>query len=117
MFYPPKLFFRDLWVSVPLTLMVAMQVYNWAYLIGNVKPGAEQYFLHYNVILGVDLVGEWWKMFYLPIGGLVILLINYTLSYSLYSSDKLLARILAIGAVIAHVFLTAALLLLIRLNS
>ncbi|MEK7680930.1 MAG: hypothetical protein AAB348_02710 [Patescibacteria group bacterium] len=92
------------------------QTYIWWNLIANIRPDSGQIFLHYNIIFGVDLVGEWYKIFFLPIIGLGITLANYLLSIHFYSSDKFLARILGIWCLLIQVLLVVGTSLLIRLN-
>ena len=116
MFYSPKLYFRDPWVSVPLVGVIFAQLFLWWYLISNIRPDAGQIFLHYNIIFGVDLVGDWWRIYYLPLAGVAVTLLNYFFSLMLYSVDKFLARILSVWVLFFHLFLTIGVTLLVRLN-
>lgn len=116
MFYFYKLYFRDLWVSAPLLSVILIQIFLWGYLFFNIRPDAGQIFLHYSIIFGVDLVGDWWKIYYLPLVGVLVVLFNYFFSGLLYSVDKFLARLLSFWVLFFHLFLMAGTILLVRLN-
>lgn len=116
MFYSPKLYFRDLWISAPLLGVILIQVFLWAYLISSIGPDAGQIFLHYNIIFGVDLVGDWWKIYYLPLAGVLVVLLNYIFSIFFYATDKFLARLLSGAVLFFHLFLLVGTVLLVRLN-
>jgi hypothetical protein len=117
MFYPPKLYFRDLWISSPLIGAILIQLFLWWNLAANIRPDAGQVFLHYNIIFGVDLVGDWWQIFYLPVVGIIVILSNYLFSAVFYSFDKFLARLLSFWVLFFHVFLLASIVFLVKLNS
>ncbi|MDD2757774.1 MAG: hypothetical protein PHD72_00150 [Patescibacteria group bacterium] len=116
MFYLLKVFFKDLWMMVPLAVAALAEVFMWAYVFISIRPSGEQFFLHYNIIFGVDLVGEWWKILYLPLGGLLIILVNFTLAVLLYNTDRVLARLLAAFAGVFELFLVWAVYLIVNIN-
>jgi hypothetical protein len=116
MFYSPKLFLRDWWINIPLLIALGLQLFMWWYLLSHFHSSADQIFLHYNIIFGVDLVGDWWRIFYLPAGGLLALFVNYVFSWALYGTDRLLARFLSIWTAIATFFLVIAVWLISGLN-
>ena len=78
-FYNPKLYLRDYWVGPVFLGSVLAQIVMWWYLLVNIHPTVEQIFLHYNSVFGIDLIGNWWQIFYLPAGGLLILVINFSM--------------------------------------
>ena len=117
MFYSPKLYFRDLWVSVPLLGAILVQIFLWVYLIFNIHSEAGRIFLHYNIIFGVDLVGDWWRIYLLPLAGVSVILLNYFFSLILYSVDKFLARLMSGWVLFFHLFLMIGIILLVRLNT
>ncbi|HSR89197.1 MAG TPA: hypothetical protein VLK22_02225 [Candidatus Udaeobacter sp.] len=92
------------------------QIFLWWYLFSNIHSSAGQIFLHYNIIFGTDLVGEWWKIYLVPLVGIGTILLNYLVSSFFYSVDKFLARLICFWALLFHLFLTIGLVLLIRLN-
>lgn len=96
-----------------MILNVGMWLVVWYF----VKPQTEPYLLHYNIFLGIDLIGDWWKMFFLPGLGLVILLINFILSFFLLVKEKILTFYLTTVSSAAQVFLILALIFIILLNN
>jgi len=116
MFYSPKLYFRDPWISAPLLGALLIQIFLWWYLVSNISPDAGQIFLHYNIIFGVDLVGNWWRLYLNPLLGLGVILLNYFFSLMFYSADKFLARLMSFWVLFFHVFLMIGTVLLVRLN-
>ena len=117
MFFSPKLYFRDLWISLPLAAIVGVQTFMWIYILYYIHPSPDQYFLHYNITFGVDLAGEWWKILYLPISGLAVFVINYFLSFYFYGIEKFMSRLLVLAATGFHAFLLVATVLIVGLNS
>lgn len=116
MFYPPKLYVRDWWILTPLIATAIVQIFMWCYILSNISADAQQIFLHYNIIFGVDLIGDWWKILYLPGAGIGVLLINYSLSFLLYSSEKALSRLLALMTAVFHVLLMVAIVVIVGIN-
>jgi len=88
----------------------------WAGLSFLFRPQEEPIFLHYNIFFGIDLIGPWWKIFYLPITGLVILLLNTGFSAASYKEDKALSFMVMIMTVVFHLLLFAGAFLTVQLN-
>ena len=116
MFSYPKVYWKDRWVWLPALFMLSFQLFMWVYAALYVRPTADQIFLHYNVVFGVDLIGAWWKILAVPFGGFVIFLLNFSLSWYCYSDDKILARFLAFVATLLNLFLAVAFFLVVGLN-
>ncbi len=116
-FYSPKLYFRDIWIFAPLLASVLIQVYVWWSLILNIRQDVGQVFLHYNIIFGVDLVGDWWRVYYLPAVGIGVIFVNFLFSATVYLFDKFLARFLSFWVLFFHIFLLIGVLILVGLNS
>jgi len=101
---------------VPLIVTALAQVFIWFYALSHIQSDAGQYFLHYNIIFGVDLVGAWWKILMLPIGGLMIIIFNYLISILIYNQDKLIARLLPVFTSVFEIFLAWSIFLIIDIN-
>jgi len=117
MFYYLKMYLRDWRNSLGLSISVVFQVYIWIFLALNIKPEMERIFLHYNIIFGVDLLGEWWKIYYLPIAGLLVLIVNSCLAVLVYKKSKFISWLLNFSILFFHIFLLIVARLLVRLNS
>lgn len=116
MFRYPKVYWKDRWVWMPAVFLLLFQLFMWVYAAVYVRPTADQIFLHYNVVFGVDLIGDWWKILAVPLGGVVIFLLNFTLSWYCYSEDKILSRFLVFVAASLNLFLAIAFYLVVGLN-
>ena len=72
--------------------------------------------LHYNVFLGIDKIGYWYNAFYLPLIGLVILIINFILAIYAYSKKSLASYFLSTSSFFVQIILAASGLLIILIN-
>ena len=115
-FYPIKLYFASLPVAVFTGISAILNVFSWVWLWIQIPRTGDQGFLHYNILCGVDQVGESWKIFYVPLLGLLIFLINLCLGWVLYRTDKFMAQTLLFFAALCQVFVVIATFLLIFLN-
>ncbi len=71
--------------------------------------------LHYNIYFGVDILGDKKEIFKLPLIALLILIINFVLSFILYKQKKILSYFLILAGFLIQVFLLTAGLLIISL--
>ncbi|MBI2588005.1 hypothetical protein HYW30_01765 [Candidatus Azambacteria bacterium] len=68
----------------------------WLYLKTNVKESPLPYTLHYNVFSGIDVLGEERRIFFLPLFGLILIILNTAGGAWLFERSPLLSR-LAVG--------------------
>lgn len=61
--------------------------------------------LHYNIHFGVDLFGAWWRIFLVPLSGLVILLVNYASAIILWERERVLSYFLVSVALLIQILL------------
>lgn len=99
-----------------MTLALALNLVMWGWLLLNIHPQTEQLFLHYTILFGVDLIGPWSKIFYLPISGFVIIMINALIGWIIFKSDKFFAHILNAVALFCQILLLVGTWLLVYLN-
>lgn len=116
MFYLLKVFFRDFWISLPLIFSGFFQGLSWWMILSRGRFGGGNFFLHYNIIFGVDLAGEWWRIIFLPLGGLLVVALNLVLGLIFYNSDKFFSRLLSLAAAAVQAIVLVAIFLLIALN-
>jgi len=114
--YPLKLYFKNKGVLAFLSSSLLINLATWFWLLWEIRPQTDPIFLHYNILFGVDYVGEWWRILYLPIIGLMILLVNAILGWVFFNQDKFLAAILNSAALFCQVFIFVAASLLVFLN-
>lgn len=115
--FPLKLFLKDKWMLAPLVVSGLFNLSTWLYLGLAIKPRPEAVFLHYTVHFGVDLSGPWSQIFFLPLLGLILILINFIVAYFIYDQNKNLSRLIAIATVALEVFLFTEAIFLAFLNA
>lgn len=111
-----KLYFRNLANFIFLVISLLINIFVWLWLWWQIDPQAEPIFLHYNILFGVDYIDAWWKVFYLPAMGLLVLSVNGFLGWMLFYRDKFMAQLLNAGALLCQIFLLVAAALLVFLN-
>lgn len=85
-------------------------------MIYKVRPQAEPLLLHYNIYYGIDLIGEWWRMYFIPAVGAGIIIFNFFLAWFIYVKERILAYFLFFASSIFQVFLLVSAALIILLN-
>lgn len=61
--------------------------------------------LHYNIYFGIDLLGPWWYVLFLPGAGLLIIFGNFLISVLLLKRERLVAYFLSVASVVVQIFL------------
>ena len=102
------------WIIIG-TIFLALAV--WGVLIFYIRPVDLPIVLHYNVFLGVDIVGEWWQLYFLPIISDIFLITNTTLAYVFYQKkERLAAYIFLLASFFVQAGIAIALSSLIMIN-
>jgi len=114
--YPLKLYLKHLPNVVMIGLSILFNIATWAWILFRLGPQDELIFLHYNILFGVDLIGEWQKILFLPLVGLCIFIINTVLGWVVFRRDSFAAYTLLAMSVFCQAFLLIASGLLVFLN-
>ncbi len=115
--YPIKLYVQHLPHAFMIMASLLINAGMWVQLLWQLHgSGAEQIFLHYNMLFGVDAIGDWWKVLYLPMAGLFVLLLNIAIGWVLYQKDKFSGYVLSAATLLFQIFLFIASTLLVFLN-
>ena len=112
-----KSYFQNSAVRSVLILSALINLGLWIYLFANKIGGHYPVILHYSLLSGVDYLGEYYKIFFIPLTGLILFLINGAIGYWLYSREKLAAYFLMIASLEIQIFLFIAGVVLIKINS
>ncbi|MCK5459941.1 hypothetical protein KAI52_02415 [Candidatus Parcubacteria bacterium] len=115
--YLLKIVFKDKIISLCFFASLLLNIFIWIYCFLNIKAGEELIYLHYNIYFGVDFIGEWRKIFIIPIFGLIILLINYSISIQIYLKNKFVSYILVGSALFAQFILLFASIAIVWINN
>ena len=113
----PRLYIRDPWIAIPGILIVLNQIAIWWFVVAHIRPTQDQFFLHYNSLFGVDLVGEWWKLYSIPIVATGLCIFNSILAFFLHNSERLLSRFLLVFSIFFSIALSLAMYFIVGLNS
>jgi hypothetical protein len=96
---------------------LVLNIANWGLIAFFIRPVDFSIILHYNVYFGVDVIGPWWQVYFLPAIGLVILSINTILGYLFYQKkERIVAHLLMLATFIAQVGITVAVASLLMIN-
>ncbi|OGH69385.1 MAG: hypothetical protein A3I29_03990 [Candidatus Magasanikbacteria bacterium RIFCSPLOWO2_02_FULL_44_11] len=116
MFYSFKLYLADRWIMVMTLLALAVFCFHGWYAINHIRPTEENVFLHYNIVFGTDLVGEWQAQLLPLLVGAVILITNSFLSWMFYGSNRLLGRLLVSFSFFIQISLVVGQVFMLNLN-
>lgn len=102
-----KFFWKDKIMFFAFLLNILVNVIIWINLL-KVQKVDGLIPLHYNIYLGIDYMGEWYKIFMLPTFGLVVLFFNLFLSSLIYFKDKFIPYILLFISLLVQIILLLA---------
>ncbi len=108
---------KDRKVREILLLSLLLNAFLWVYLTKNKIESDFPVILHYSPLFGVDFLGNYAKVYLLPLTGLIILLLNSLLCHFLYAKQKLAAYFLAFNILTVQTFLLFAGYLIVKVNS
>ncbi len=103
-------------IQINLAASIILNALLWAVLLYNIKPQETPLMLHYNIYFGIDLIGNWYQVLYIPISGLIIFLINLAFSFIIHNKDKVLSYFSLIISSISQLILLVAGILVVLLN-
>ena len=108
--------FHNRTIGIGLLVAMIINLGAWVVLYLYIKPSLDPIYLHYNIYFGIDLIGEWYKIYIIPLSGLLIILVNYLAGVILYPSNRVLSKLVVLFAVPVNIFLTLASVLLAFIN-
>lgn len=105
-------------ISRVLFLSAVINLSMWAYLFHSRGIKSDYpIILHYNLFIGVDALGDYEKVFLLPLAGLVLFLLNALLAQFFYKIERLASYMLTMNIFIIQIVLILASYLIVRVNS
>ena len=117
MFVLIKSHFKDRFVFYSLIISFVFSALSSFYIFGRIDWGLERLFLHYNIIFGVDRLGEIKDLWYFFAGIVGVFIFNYLSSLFLYAKDKVLSRTIMFFGGVWQVFMFIAVSLIVSLNN
>jgi hypothetical protein len=102
------------WVFIGALLL---NISNWILIAFFIRPVDFPIILHYNVYFGVDVIGSWWQVYFLPIIGLIVLAVNTTLGYLFYGKkERMVAHLLMLAIFMVQIAMTIAVASILLIN-
>lgn len=101
-------------ISAVLSLL--LNIILWVVLWSKFGLGSEPIPLHFNIVYGIDFVGRARLVYQLPAAGLLILIVNSTLSNILNKEEKIFGYFLNFAGLLVQVMIFIAGLVLVFLN-
>jgi hypothetical protein len=111
-----KPYWRQKEVVKVLFLSAVINLSMWAYLYANRIESDYPIILHYNLFLGVDLLGEYGMMYMLPTIGVILFLLNSMLGQFFYKVERLASYILTFNILAIQSILMFSCYLIIKTN-
>jgi hypothetical protein len=100
-----------------LIVSLLVNAFNWGAIAYFIRPVDFPIILHYNVYFGVDVIGAWWQVYFLPLIGLVILSVNTLLGYLFYQQkERIVAHLLLLATFIVQIGISVAVASLLLIN-
>lgn len=115
-FFPLKLYIKKLSTRGFFAIGLALNLFVWLWLWLHIPRELDELFLHYNILFGVDLIGPAWHVYLVPLSGLIILLVNFIVGWTLYKKEPFASHILNFTACFIQLFLVIDAYLLVLLN-
>lgn len=116
MLYPIKLYIKNTAMLAGISLSTLINFAMWLWLLLHIHRQTEPIFLRYNILFGVDRIGDWSEIFYLPLVGLMILAFNVIAGWLFFQRDKYLAYFLCAIAALCQGMLLLSVVHLVALN-
>ncbi|MFH1456880.1 MAG: hypothetical protein ABIF17_02055 [Patescibacteria group bacterium] len=77
----------------------------WLFLYWQVEPQTEPIILRSNIYFGISFIGDWWRVFFLPLVGFVILIVNFILANVLLKHKPFLTYFLMLTSTLCQIVL------------
>ena len=110
-----KFFLKNKLVTIILSSSILVNLFIWLNLF-RIEKTNDLIPLHYNIYFGIDYVGEWYKLFTIPMVGLIIIAINFFLALLIYFENKFIAYILLSTALFIQIILILSSLAIVWIN-
>ncbi len=97
-------------------LGINLSIWLLAYLLFYYLKVEKEITLHYNIYFGIDLIGSKWQLFYLPIAGIIIIILNALIALLIYNKNQFMIKILAVSTLLAQLFILLSIISIAYIN-
>jgi hypothetical protein len=112
-----SIFFKNKIIKWNLIFSFFVNLAIWFFLYWRVTPQVEPIFLKYNIYFGPTLIGQWWQIFFLPILGLAIILINTILSAIVLKKQRISSYFFVFASSFSQILLAILAFYIVLINS
>lgn len=109
-------YWTDPTVFFALVLALVANIAMWLTVRFAVETTDQPVILHYNVYFGIDAIGDWKSIYFMPGLALVFLLANVVLSRFFYYKERLAACLFALTALVVQLLMAVGLASVIMIN-
>lgn len=110
-------FFQDKKNFFAVVGVALLNAGSWALLYFTIHAQEDPIFLHYNIYFGVDLIGQWYRLYLMPLIGLAVAAVDTVLAAALYRRARALSYVLLGITVFLQLLLLLSVWLIIRQNA
>lgn len=110
-------YWKDKQIMIIFFLSALLNIFTWIFLFYSQKENNHPIILHYNLFFGVDYLGNYEKIYLIPLAGLAIIIVNSILGHLLYLREKLASYFLIFIVFIIQIFLLIDSYLIIKINA
>jgi hypothetical protein len=89
----------------------------WTMVYLKVVPTDQSVVLHYNILSGIDLLGQWYQIYTLPLIGLVLVIFNSVVAHRIYNRQVAFSYFLVLASSLEQIFLLLATYFVVLVNS
>lgn len=111
-----KSFVSDRLVFYSLATAFLINIIQWVSIYIKIRPGGENILLHYNIILGTDLVDRGIYAYLIPGLALLFLIVNGFVGQYMYQREKLAGYFLSMANIPVQLIFFVASIVLILAN-
>ena len=113
------LIFKDNFFRVTFLLAILLNFSIWSLIAFKFIPLVEvgqPIPLHYNIYFGIDFIGDWYKLLFIPLLGIFFIITNFILSDIVYLRDKVISYFLLGANVFTQLILLIGTYMIILIN-
>src|SRR3989344_6114574 len=95
-------------IKFNLLFSLLVNILVWLILVRLIRNFSESIIFHYNIYFGVDLLGNWYEIFWLPASGLFIIFLNFILASLFSEKEKIISYFLVSASSLVQVLIFLA---------
>jgi hypothetical protein len=115
-----RFFWHGFWTDPVIFFLIVLAILAnaglWVALLRTVTPTNSDIILHYNIYFGVDVIGNWKSLFFMPSLAAALLFLNVILSRFFYYKERLASFLFAGTALVVQLLMAVGVVSAIIIN-